>query len=211
MKKFYMTMVAMLCGAAAWAQTVTITADDVSVVPDGKTVAYVMFYLNESENGLVTAAQAAFKLPDGVSVYKYYDEDEEEWAFEFESPVSKKGHNPGITQGSDNPQGYNFTAASTSSTFKTGETVLAKISIIAAEGTTEGEYDVPVTPAFGLNGVSVYPQDPFTFKLTVGEGTAISSISADEANAPMYNLAGQRVSKAQNGIFVQKGKKVAVK
>ena len=47
--------------------------------------------------------------------------------------------------------------------------------------------------------------------LTVGEGTGIIGINADDTNAPVYNVAGQRVSKAQKGIFIQNGKKVAVK
>ena len=47
--------------------------------------------------------------------------------------------------------------------------------------------------------------------LTVGAGTGIIGINADDTNAPIYNVAGQRVSKAQKGIFIQNGKKVAVK
>ena len=43
------------------------------------------------------------------------------------------------------------------------------------------------------------------------EGTAINSISADETKSGViYNLSGQRVSKAVNGIFIIDGKKVAV-
>ena len=42
--------------------------------------------------------------------------------------------------------------------------------------------------------------------------TAISSVKADELQgATIYNLAGQRVSKAQKGVYIINGKKVAVK
>jgi hypothetical protein len=43
------------------------------------------------------------------------------------------------------------------------------------------------------------------------EGTAINSISADQTKSGViYNIAGQRVSKATKGIFIIDGKKVAV-
>ena len=57
----------------------------------------------------------------------------------------------------------------------------------------------------------MYPQEPFTIKLTVAGGTGINGINAADSNAPIYNVAGQRVSKAQKGVFIQNGKKVAVK
>ena len=42
--------------------------------------------------------------------------------------------------------------------------------------------------------------------------TGINAISAAQnADAPVYNIAGQRVSKAQKGIFIANGKKVVVK
>ena len=51
---------------------------------------------------------------------------------------------------------------------------------------------------------------PAEFKIDLA-GTAINSISADETKSGViYNLSGQRVSKATNGIFIIDGKKVAV-
>ena len=46
-----------------------------------------------------------------------------------------------------------------------------------------------------------------------GLETAISEINADveKENGVIYNLAGQRVSKATRGIYVKNGKKVVVK
>ncbi len=45
-----------------------------------------------------------------------------------------------------------------------------------------------------------------------GDETAVSSVKADELQgATIYNLAGQRVSKAQKGVYIINGKKVAVK
>lgn len=52
----------------------------------------------------------------------------------------------------------------------------------------------------------------YGFEFTPGS-TGISDITADKANAdaPVYNLAGQRVSKDTKGILIQNGKKFVVK
>ena len=50
-----------------------------------------------------------------------------------------------------------------------------------------------------------------TIKVNVGDGTGINSINAEDSKAPVYNMAGQRVSKTQKGVYIQNGKKVAVK
>ena len=44
-----------------------------------------------------------------------------------------------------------------------------------------------------------------------GDPDAIKSLNGNTTNGAIYNLAGQRVSKAQKGIFIQDGKKVANK
>lgn len=50
------------------------------------------------------------------------------------------------------------------------------------------------------------------FYLDLNDETAVSSVKADELHgATIYNLAGQRVSKAQKGVYIINGKKVAVK
>ena len=44
--------------------------------------------------------------------------------------------------------------------------------------------------------------------------SGVNGITADkaiDANAPMYNLAGQRVSKAYKGVVIQNGHKFIVK
>lgn len=55
--------------------------------------------------------------------------------------------------------------------------------------------------------------DPARLTFTVdGETTAIEGITANESNeGTVYNLQGQRVTKAQKGVFIQNGKKVLVK
>ncbi|MBO7068945.1 MAG: discoidin domain-containing protein [Bacteroidaceae bacterium] len=53
----------------------------------------------------------------------------------------------------------------------------------------------------------------FIFKFAGDDATGINAIDNGElaGNAAIYNLAGQRVSKAQKGIYIVNGKKIAVK
>jgi hypothetical protein len=44
-----------------------------------------------------------------------------------------------------------------------------------------------------------------------GDPDAINGVNVNTANGAIYNIAGQRVSKAQKGIFIQDGRKVANK
>ena len=207
MKKFYMTMVAMLCGAAAMAQTCTISAEDVTVVSGNGDVSYVEVLLNESEPGaLVTGASFRIQLPEGVSIA--YDEDEE--ADDYSFPAAKKGHNLDYRT-TTNANEYQFSAASDKDYFKTSTNVLCKIGVVATAA-ANGVQTVKFSKISFSNaaGQSVYPQDDFTIKMTIG-GTGINDIKALDNNAPIYNVAGQRVSKAQKGVYIQNGKKVAVK
>ena len=73
----------------------------------------------------------------------------------------------------------------------------------------------------GLTGINafrayIYAQDTLApVKMYIGGiETAISEINADaaaEEQGAIFNLAGQRVNKAQKGIYIQNGKKVLVK
>ena len=112
------------------------------------------------------------------------------------------------------------TAAAGATYFKTSTKVLAKMGIkvvdpaAAAPVSTIKVFDISFAapdPAGGTAAVSVYPQEPFEVTLKVEGGTDIKGINALDSKAPIYNVAGQRVSKAQKGVFIQNGKKVAVK
>jgi hypothetical protein len=211
MKKFYMTMVAMLCGAAAMAQTCTISADDVIATAGGET-AYVEVILNESEPGtLITAAAFRIQLPAGVAIATYYDEDEEADVQDISFPNAKKGHDTRVIE-TNNPNEYQISVASNKDYFKTSTNVLAKIGIAVPAGFEKGDYLLKFSKISFANaaGQSVYPQDDFTAKLIV-QGTGINDINAIDSKAPIYNVAGQRVNKAQKGVYIQNGKKVAVK
>jgi len=217
MKKFYMTIVAMLCGVAAMAQSISVTAEDITAKSGDFT--NLIFVLHEDPVGSFETFSLELDFPEGV-LYRWYDEDEEDNVTNIKFPLAKGDHTTGFTpRGSGatyDPTHVVVSAMSAAATFKskaTGydERVLVDMQLKVESSVADGEYEIRVAPTFAHEGYPISDQDPFTVKLTVGDGTGINSINAADAKAPVYNLAGQRVSKAQNGVFIQNGKKIAVK
>ena len=90
-----------------------------------------------------------------------------------------------------------------------------------AEGNTDAVLDEP-TQLVLVNDGCVVLKTPGTYQITVTKNllmtvtsstTAINGIeaTAEEANAPIYNLAGQKVTKAYKGVVIQNGKKYVQK
>ncbi|MBR6142047.1 MAG: hypothetical protein IKQ37_09860 [Bacteroidaceae bacterium] len=213
MKKFYMTMVAMLCGVAAMAQDAVMSAEPVDVKTDG-TVSTLVFKLALSDAAKtgktpVQTASVKFVLPEGVAA-RWYDPDEDDYLDQVTYDMAKNSHQKMFVQGEQNPQSYVLAIMGTA-TLKSTTDVFATVGLKVVGEIAKGDYEISVTPDYSSGGVSVFPQEPFTVQLTVDGGTGINSINADDVNAPIYNIAGQRVSKAQKGVYIQNGKKVAVK
>ncbi len=89
----------------------------------------------------------------------------------------------------------------------------AEITVTAGEENIEvtaeaGTYhDQPYTHKFIMPGKAVIVKVRFT------SSTGINGIDADAAddNAPIYNLAGQKVTKAYKGVVIKNGKKIVIK
>ena len=219
MKKIYMTMVAMLCGAAAMAQTCTISAEDVSAVAGGET-SYVTVVLAESDPGnLVTGAAFKMELPAGITIRTYYDEDEEADKMDVDYPALKSAHKYEINYNAETNTytvGIGASGSAKGSYFKTADTRLVVFGLSVPADFKDGEYDVNFKeisfsrpdPEGSVYAQSCYPQDPFSIKLTVTGGTGINGVNAENENAPVYNLAGQRLSKVQKGVNIIGSKKV---
>lgn len=214
MKKFYMTMVAMLCGAAAIAQTNELYVENIKV-DKGTTEVNVPVCLKNSED--VTAVAFYFLLPDGVS-----------------HKTDRKG-NPIATVDEDRKGDHNvaFTPIKDENEQPTGQQMISVSSMSSATfwPNLQDENDGPIvyvpvvfsgddaTYEIQLTHISIATPDErsiatseeTSFTIQVGEGTGIHTINAADVNAPVYNIAGQRVSKAQKGVYIQNGKKVAVK
>ena len=208
MKKFYMTMVAMLCGAAAMAQSIgTLSCADVEAVAGGET-SYLEVTLNTENVAAISGIQFYFSLPENVSIAQSWDEDEEAYVKDLSFPIAKKDHNVGLKETETGYMAY--LGGDNSLSYKTATNVVMKLGVSVAKEAADGTYDVNFVKAAisdKSDPVVSYDVPDFTAKLTVTGGTGINGVNADNENAPIYNLAGQRVNKAQKGIFIQNGKK----
>jgi hypothetical protein len=232
-----MTMVAMLCGVAAMAQ-ISFSADDVAATADGTTVNYLTIYMDET-SPVANSAGCSIQFPEaiftnsgdtkvvnylgvdytvpvytgGVSVAQYWNEDDEAYVNDITSPRAKSAHSIEFPQHPLYPWAYTLAVSTTgTATFKTSTNVIGKIGLIFAQTCPNGEYEITLKPsaAQGTTSLEVTPEE-FKVKLTITGGTGINSINALDSKAPVYNLAGQRVSKAQKGLYIVNGRKVVIK
>lgn len=150
-----------------------------------------------------------FQLPEGVTLGTVYDEDEEEDVPAVLKntdrcktkhvvsclPCTKDGN---VIEGAYSVNVYN-------ASFKGTEGEVLTMNLVGDMKGTVKFYAVAFTDADAKS----YHQDDFVIDLS---GTGINGIeAADSENAPIYNLAGQKVSKAVKGVYIQNGKKYMVK
>ena len=209
-----MTMVAMLCGVAAMAQTNELYVENVKV-EKGTTEYNVPICLKNSEG--VTAVAFYFLLPDGVT----YKLDRKKNPIATPDEDRKDDHTVSFTpikdaDGNETGQKMVVVSSMSSATFYPNLQDVDDGPIAWITLTFSGE---DATYVIDLTNISIATPDErsiatseaTSFTIQVGEGTGINSINAADVNAPIYNIAGQRVSKAQKGVYIQNGKKVAVK
>jgi hypothetical protein len=99
--------------------------------------------------------------------------------------------------------------------FEKSSGVLVSLNITCAEDKEIGDYEgtLELLKMSDYDG-PMAQKETSTFKLIVSESpvtVGIRSINADGTNAPVYNTAGQRVSRTNKGLYIQNGKKVVKK
>lgn len=252
MKKFYMTIVAMLCGVAVMAQNklyvpeVTLQAGEkgeieICMENESSMVQQIAFKLKTAtgiklttkatdftivedrldvETAKVAAkAYAKKQLDEGeIEEDEYNDRVDEVDGYEYSDlfEVSKNGSIfsfgsilDAAAYKSDNGMVY--------TTFKGNSGALLKCPVSVGTDVANGTYELQLTDVViagepDAHGIAKNLATETTAKITVHVGgTGINSINADDVNAPIYNVSGQRVSKTQKGVYIQNGKKVAVK
>ena len=197
MKKIFTLMAVFTMTMAAMAQTA-------SLAFDGKDKNKIIVKMTELEK--VSTVGFKFVLPEGTTCV--YDDDEEMYLISKNADrwtsAATADLRPGSTAGIWSVNIYNGKSKGTS-----GD-VICEIPI---QGTIDGVvrfYDINFS---GADGVSYYMDGDDQKELFITlKPDAITSVSADKAkNGAIYNIAGQRVSKATKGVYVVDGKKVAVK
>lgn len=213
-----MTMAAMLFGVAAMAQNTLSVPEKIEVAQGGD----AEITIGASTEGYIAALAFRIGMPAGCLLKTHYelvfDEETEE---EVETLVYDyvingnrgQGHSATI-QEAESEQGFMQVSIFSNPVkiFKGKEGDIITLSFQCPEDAATGDYEIVIKDVAGSTSKGVrVPFDAVTIPMTVTKGTGISSINAEDVKAPVYNLAGQRVSKAQKGVFIQNGKKVAVK
>jgi hypothetical protein len=224
MKKIYMTMVAMLCGVAAMAQN-ELTVADQTLETGTKAATLTIGLKNEAA---VTAVSFKLALPAGVKAKAVKNFTFNEDRIDMEKVVAAMEDDEAEagdlytfdrkSSGSD----YMYSFYPQTSRYQVDGDWVA-VTFVGNEGDliyvpltidADGEYEIKLYDISIANdeavAQSVATSTEATCKLYVGV-TGINGINAADSKAPIYNVAGQRVSKAQKGVYIQNGKKVAVK
>ena len=198
---------------AVFALTLTAMApNEASLTVTGRNNDVLTFIVKN--NFPLTGVGVKVKLPEGVTVA--LNEDEEEIIKKNNTRAKGSNYTFDVKSPSDNVYSINLACPQNLSiTGEDGEVFYMKL-----DGTLSGTvevYDINFSDQGDGNDpktINAYYQDgDKTAKIYVElNPDAINAISAEQTKSGViYNLNGQRVSKAQKGIFVVDGKKVAVK
>ena len=204
MKKLFFAAVCAFMSMSAMAQDVKCFIDDVTIGQGEKKT--ISLNLTNGDTKFC-ACQFDVQFPAGITVE--YDEEEEEYIASLTDDRKGSDHSLKMSKVGDNA--YRAVVMSMGNkSFKGTEGALVNISIVAATDATKGEFegniaDAKFTPKSGTSVTF----DKVPFKVTIGDATAIKNVKAGvDANAPVYNLAGQKVNKNFKGVVIQNGKKV---
>jgi hypothetical protein len=182
--------------------TVKCYIDDFSIAPgEKKTIA---MNLTNPDNKYC-AFQFDLQLPDGIAV----DYNEQKGKFEASLAAVRNASNHGLSMSKIDNSTYRFVCFSTANNnLKGTDGALVEITLVASADAAKGEMtgnilNAKFTPKSGKS--TVFGSIPFKVIST----TDIKSVKAGvDANAPVYNLAGQKVNKNFKGVVIQNGKKV---
>jgi hypothetical protein len=197
------TLLALTSGA--FAQDFTMTFSDVNIEAGQTADLKVTF----ESNVTIAGWQMFLYLPQGIEIV--YDAEEEEYAVAL-SDLHHKKHACEVTKASDGAMMLVMSGGTKTYEMSGNSGDLCAITLKAAD-TFSGSatVDVKKIRISDKSGVA-YSQDDASFTITEGGTDGISSINADEQfGGAIYNLAGQKVSKAQKGVFIQNGRKVVMK
>lgn len=204
MKKFLLSIVALMATFTANAQ---ITANPSSLtIKNGEEKEVVLSLKTEVE---VTAYEMWFKCPAGVELAtRLNEDDEEELCVDFVGNRHKSTH--AIVSGYNKDKGMYLISVTSSKNALLRETdgEVLKVKFKATADVEDGAIAIKESWAGTTSQKYEFPDKD----LIQINPTAINSIKAEETKSGViYNLNGQRVSKATKGVYVIDGKKYAVK
>lgn len=201
MKKIFTLMAVFALSMAAMAQ------NEASLKVDGRDGNFLTFQM--TNNFDVHGVGFKVKLPAGVTVATKTNDDDEEVPQIKKNNTRAKGSGYKLYVDDIPGGGYSINMANPTAPFTGTE---GEVLYIELAGTLSGDVEIYDINFCDKDNKSYYVGGDKTYKITVPlKADAINGISADETKSGViYNMAGQRVSKATKGIYVVDGKKVAV-
>jgi hypothetical protein len=213
MKKFLLSIMALAVVATASAQFAA-NPEKINLKKGEKID--VIFSLKT--DAAPVAFQIYFKCPEGIDVDQYENDDEEMVpSIVKEGTRYKSHHTLTVKPVVGEPRTYFAACASSNgsadnATLKNvdgkSEGDVIKVTFVCTADDASGDILLYNMLAGAVGGAKTNFDDA---KIAVNGETAINGISAEQTKSGViYNMAGQRVSKATKGIYVIDGKKVAV-
>ena len=142
-------------------------------------------------------------LPEGVTLGTVYDEDEEKDVPAVIKNMDRCKGSHIVDCRETNDGGWSVNIYGNKTSFKGNEGEVCSIQLV---GEMKGTAKITFINFGDADGKAYFQEEDINLELA---GTGIEGVdAAANENAPMYNLAGQRVSRVQKGIFIQNGKKV---
>jgi hypothetical protein len=200
MKKIFTLM-------AAFALTLAVNAQKATLGVGGEGTDWVVVSLENDFN----CGAFGFKLdlPEGAKLA--FDEEEEDYVYERNTErLSGKKWTVDVKE---TATGYSINIFGSTVKGNEGELIRFKLANPITGTATFKDINFTDVGEDGKGTTSVYMNNDKTTTLPLElKADAIKAISVEETKSGViYNVAGQRVSKAQKGIFIVDGKKVAVK
>lgn len=211
MKKMKMIILCALLAivGSATAQTVKMTVENVVIETGGTADMTVSL-----ETAMTIAGwQMYLYLPEGITLA--YEEEDGERYYDNAITLSsrhKRGHSCSITETTDGGWLILCYDPSKPTEIKDTNGVLATITLQATDdyyGSNVATIkEVAVSES---DNTQTYMEGEVTFLIAEASTVSIRSVCGNDANAPIYNLNGQRLNKHNRGINIVNGQKVVKK
>ena len=204
MKRIYILLISMLVWSDVKAEDNAFYFTDAAIMP-GQTANIQLCMRNVATD--LTCLEAEIQLPEGLSVV--LDDDGNPVATKFHSRTA--AHEL-LTNVLDNGNLKVLISSIDADLFGEGEGPLLSFCVQAEEDVLPGEYTVETVGESLLvsNAAEAFYSVGVTGNVLVTDdptGITTTDNGQQATDDKIYNLAGQRVSKAKNGIFIKGGKK----
>lgn len=163
-------------------------------------------YIDMTNDRNITSFQFKILLPEGISVVKEYNEDDEYVeAISLTSDRKKSSHDLSFKKTDDG--GYFLLAYSaTNATFKGNSGHLVSIKVKADENMAEGTYGVVLSGVvMNTPDEEKITQNPYSATITIGKSSDINSIANETiTGSNWFNMQGQPVNADSKGIMIRR-------